>query len=106
MKLQSEIKRTLTIGGESVTFTLRRPSNQELNTFLASRHEVGKRGSLKDTSNEARGALFDKLVTGISGLEDDAGAPIGPEQKDLIPANWKAAVIFSAFEDMEIDEKN
>lgn len=106
MKLKKEIKIALTIGNESVLFTLRKPTNEELNEFLGERYEVEKKGKLKDKSLTARVALFDTLLVGVDNLTDENDNPIGPDRKDEIPANWKGSVIFKAFEDMEIDEKN
>ena len=106
MKLKKEIKIALTIAEESVLFTLRKPTNEELNEFLGERYEVEKKGKLKDKSLTARVALFDTLLTGVENLTDENDNPIGPDRKAEIPANWKGSVIFKAFEDMEIDEKN
>lgn len=106
MKLKKEIKMSLTTEDGSVTFTLRKPTNEELNEFLGDRYEVEKKGKLKDKSLTARVALFDTLLTGVDDLVDDDENPIGPDRKEEIPANWKSAVVFKAFEDMEISEKN
>lgn len=106
MKLTSEYRIELAVDKDTVVFVLRRPTNKELNDFLSDRYDVGRRGRLKDRSIEARAEFFDLLLTGIENLEDESGAPVGPEKKELIPTNWKSAVIFSAFEDIEISEKN
>ncbi len=104
MKLLKELKIPITVGGETATFTLRQPTKKELNTFMASRYEVGRRGKMRDNSLDARIDLFDSLLIGVENLEDASGAPITPDRTDEIPDNWKSAVIFQAFEDIEIGE--
>lgn len=106
MKLTNEHRVALNFGDEQVVFTLRNPSNKELNDFMASRWDIKRRGKLKDNTIEARAALFDKLLTGVENLEDTAGVPIGPDRPGEIPENWKSSVIFQLFEEVEIEEKN
>jgi len=106
MRLTNELKAKINYKGEEIVFTLKRPTNEEMNKFLSSRWAAGQRGQVRDHSQEARCDLFDKLLIGISGLEDEKGAPLTTEHKAEIPANWKASVIFNLFEDMEIDIKN
>lgn len=104
MKLSKELKISLSDGKETVVFTLRHPMKKELNKFMNSRYEVGRRGKIQDNSLNARIELFDSLLIGVENLEDASGAPINPDRKDEIPDNWKSAVIFQAFEDLEIGE--
>ena len=106
MRLTNEHRVSLTIGDESVNFTLRRPTNKELNDFLAERYDIGRKGKMRDNSLSARTAFFDLLLTEVENLEDPDGKIITPERKDEIPANWKSSVVFQAFEDIEINEKN
>jgi site-specific recombinase XerC len=106
VKLQKELKAVIAVGEENVTFTLRQPSNKELNDFLAERYEVGKRNRMKDNSTPARIEFFDKLLTGVENLVDANDQTITPAQADQIPANWKNDVIFRLFENNEIDVKN
>ncbi|MFH2073969.1 MAG: hypothetical protein ABIJ57_01290 [Pseudomonadota bacterium] len=107
MKLSAEHRVELMSGDETVTFILRQPTNKELNDFLAERYEVGRRGKMKDHSLQARIELFDLLLIAVENLEGTDGKPItGPDRKDEIPPNWKGAVIFKEFEDIEINEKN
>lgn len=97
---------TVELEGETVELSYRNPSNQELNKFLASRYETGKKGKVNDNSHEARCDFHDLLLTGVKNLEDSEGNPVTPERKDLIPANWKADIIFKKFESSDIDIKN
>lgn len=107
MKLSAEHKVGITIGDETVNFILRKPTNKELNDFLAERFEVGRKGKMKDHSLQARVDFFDTLLVRVENLEGPDGTPItGPDRKEEIPPNWKAAVIFKEFEDIEISEKN
>ena len=106
IKLQKEVEAFVTRGDEKVTFTLRQPTNKELNDFLTDRYEVGKRNQMKDHSLPARLAFFNLLLIRVDNLVDDADNPIGPEQKDLIPSTWKSAVIFQLFEDNDVAVKN
>jgi len=105
MRLTNELKASVKQGNEETVFTLKRPSNKEMNDFLAERVQAGG-GRIKDCSYEARCDLFDKLLIGISGLEDEKGAPVTVEKKSMIPSNWKAGVVFRLFESDEIDIKN
>jgi hypothetical protein len=107
LKIGSDITVDLKIGEETATFTLRQPTNEELNKFLGARYTVGGRGKqVADHSTAARGDLFDVLVTKITGVEDGGGAPVEVNRKALIPLTWKERVIFQAFEDVEVDVKN
>ena len=106
-RINKEFKGVVRYKDEEITFTLREPSNEELNTFLASRLEIGKRkDKVKDRTHEARCAFFDFLLVGVENLEDAEGVAITPQSKELIPANWKSAVIFERFETEEIEIKN
>lgn len=105
-KLTKEIRAKVKVDGEDVVFVLRKPTNEELNGCLAKRYEVSKRGKdVKDASYLARVELFDQLLTGVENLEDDNG-PITVGRKSEIPPNWKAEIVFKAFEDNEIEIKN
>lgn len=106
MRLSDEHRIDLTIAGETVTFILRDPTNRELNDFLAARYSTSRKGRLRDRSNQARAEFFDTLLTGVENLEDSDGSPVTPDKRDRIPLNWKSAVIFTEFEDVEVDEKN
>lgn len=105
-RLSREKMATVMLGDEEVKFYFREPSNKEMNDFLASRWDPGKKGKVTDNSHEARCAFFDKTLTKIENLEDADGAPVTPERKDLVPANWKADMIFKLFESAEIEVKN
>lgn len=101
MKLGKEIRINLEVGGENFTSVFRRPTNQELNEFFNERFGSDK----KSDAVQARAAFYDKLLTGIEGLEADGG-PVTPEQKDLIPEVWKSLIVFEAFENVKVSEKN
>lgn len=101
MKLTKEIRINLGVGGENFTSVFRRPTNQELNEFFNERFGSDKKGD----AVQARAAFYDKLLTGIEDLEAD-GAPVTPERKDLIPEAWKGLIVFEAFENVKVSEKN
>ncbi len=105
-RLSREREATVTVQGEEVKFYFREPSNKELNDFLSSRWTTGKKGKVDDRSHEARCEFFDKLLVRVENLEDPEGNPVTPERKELIPANWKADMVFKLFEDADIDVKN
>jgi len=108
IKLSSETKVSLLLqGDESVDFYFRKPTNKELNDFLDSRYEMGRRGKMKDNSIQARVDFFDLILTRVENLAGEDGMPITPDRKDEIPSNWKAAAIYKAFEDLDVglDEK-
>lgn len=65
-----------------------------------------RRGGIKDNTHKARCRFFDSLFTGVQNLNDPSGNPVNQETKNLIPANWKAAIILELFEDIEVDLKN
>ena len=107
MKLSNTITIKLKAGDETITFDLRRPTNQELNDFQAKRIEVDPQGrKLKDNSNEAREELFDKILLSVENLEDDIGI-ITVARKDAIPSLWKQDIIYTKIEnEVRIDTKN
>ena len=107
MKLTNTITVKLKAGDETITFELRRPTNQELNEFQAKRIEVDSQGrKLKDNSNEAREGLFDKILLSVENIEDDIGA-ITLDRKDAIPSLWKQDIIYTKIEnEVRIDAKN
>jgi hypothetical protein len=106
MKLSSEHRVGITVGDETFISILRNPTNKELNDFLEERYELGRKGKVKDHSLQARICFYDLLLTGVENLEAPDGSPVTPDRKDLIPANWKGAVIFKEFEDIDVNEKN
>ena len=107
VKIGNEIKIGLEVGGEEVLFTLREPTNDELNKFLSGRFSMSMRGKqVNDKSVEARIKFFDLLLIKVENLEDAKGNPITVENKDEIPANWKNMVILEAFENTEVSIKN
>jgi len=107
VKLGNEVKVGLEVGNEEVMFTLREPTNAELNRFLSGRFSMTMRGKqVNDKSVEARVEFFDLLVTKVSNLEDADGKPMTAEQKDKIPSNWKNLVILEAFENTGVSVKN
>lgn len=104
--LSDEITQSIEVQGEKVTFTFRQPTKEELNKFMGSRYPVDRKNRPSDNSLKARVDFFDLLIIGIDNLADKTGT-IGPDRKDAVPANWKAAVIFQAFEDVQaIDAGN
>lgn len=105
VKLGEKIKVSIVVDGEEVIFTLRQPSNEELNKFLESRYTVVGRKVL-DRSLKARCEFFDKIIEKIENLEDENGVAITVENKEKIPASWKNDVIFKTFEDTEVNIKN
>lgn len=105
VKIPEKIVMAVRVGDEEVVFTLRKPTNQELNEYLASRYEVGRRNRLKDNSLQARCEFFDLLLESVENLEDAQG-PVTVERKDAIPVTWKSDIVFRAYEDHEIDTKN
>lgn len=107
VRLGNEIKIGLEVGNEEVLFTLREPTNAELNKFLAGRFSLTMRGKqVNDKSVEARVAFFDLLITNVENLEDADGTPITADNADKIPDNWKNAVILEAFENTGVSVKN
>jgi hypothetical protein len=106
VKIQNELTARVTVDEEDVVFTLRQPTNKELNQFLSDRYEIGKKNRMKDTSLDARIGFFDKLLIKVENLVDANNVAITPERKDEIPANWKGGVIFNLFEDQDISIKN
>lgn len=105
-KLVSERKVVVTIGGEEAWFSFREPTNQELNNFLAARLDASKKGRLKDKAVRARCDFFDLLLTGVGDLEAADGTPVTPENKDIIPVNIKADIIWELFENNDVEIKN
>jgi hypothetical protein len=85
-------------------FTLRAPTNKELNDFNIERF------SLRETDRQAifdcREKFFDLLLTGIDNLKDGEDQPIAPDRKELIPQAWKSSSIFIKFETVSVDIKN
>jgi len=106
VKIQNELIGRVTVGEEEVVFTLRQPTNKELNKFLADRYEVGKKNKMRDHSLDARIGFFDLLLIKIENLVGSDDKPITPDQKDLIPLTWKAGVVFQLFEDQDISVEN
>lgn len=106
VSLGKQIKGSITVGAEEVTFTFRQPSNAELNQFLNARYQMGRRARMQDNSIEERARFFDLLLVDIENLVDAEGAAVGPDRKDLVPLNWKSGLIFTLFEDAEVSEKN
>ena len=106
-KLLNEIKASVELSDGDAVFTLRKPTNEELNNFLAKRYEVSRKGKdVRDNSLQSRVELFDQLLVKVENLEDGNGQPITTADKAQIPANWKADIIFKSFEDNEITIKN
>lgn len=102
MKIRKEIEVQV---GEDGLVVFREPTNQEWNDFVAERYPVGRHARMKDNSEGARAKLFDKLAVRFEKLEDDAGE-INIDGKDRIPMRLKASLIFTAFEQNDIDVKN
>lgn len=105
-RLSSERKASIPIGGEDVLFVFREPTNQELNKFLVARIDNSKKGKLQDKAISARCNFFDLLLTDVNILEAADGTPITPENKELIPDNIKAELIWEIFENNDVDVKN
>jgi hypothetical protein len=103
MRLGTERRIAITVNDEQVHFTLRQATNQEINQFLSARFST-KRGKFGDSSTPARCNFFDKLLTKVENLEDPSGDPVTAETKDKIPANWKASIILSLYENEEVEE--
>lgn len=104
-KLTKEIKASLKLDDGEAVLTLRQPTNQELNEFMAERYSYsGKK--MRDNSYTARAEFFDLLLTKVENLEDSEGVPITAERKELIPAHWKSNVIILQFETTDIVIKN
>lgn len=103
MKLQNKITATVNVGNEKVIFTLKRPSNQEVNEFQAKRFDIKK--------EDVMGRLFhledyfDSLLLNVENLEDETGI-VTIDRKDAIPANWKQDIIARLELDAQIDIKN
>jgi hypothetical protein len=102
MKIKKEIEVQV---GEDGLVVFREPTNEEWNAFTAERYPVGRHARMKDNSAEARAKLFDKLAVRFDKLEDEIG-PIAVEDKARIPMRLKASLIFTAFEQDDIDVKN
>jgi hypothetical protein len=104
MKFATE--RTIKIGTDGVV-VLREPTNKEWNEFSTELITMRRHGKARDASVEARGRLFDSLVTRLDNFEDDKG-PITLETKDRFLLRLKSDIIFNTFQlsESEIDEKN
>lgn len=105
-RLTNEIRATKKLNGEDVVMLLRLPTNEEVNDFLVQRYEHRGGKKMKDISYQARTEFFDLLLVKVENLEDSEGVSVTPERKELIPAHWKAEIIFNCFENNEIDIKN
>lgn len=107
MNLSSEIRRTLKVGGESFTSILKRPSNEDLNRFFSERFNSSSLSKEEEQAKTIsdRVAFYDAHLIGVLDLEAD-GKPVTVEQKGIIPDAWKSMIIFSAFEDVRVSEKN
>ena len=102
MKLTSNKK--FEVKDTDVIFTLRNPTNEEINKYYASKLDISGK-TVKDNSVQARCELFDLLLTNIENLEDDNGI-VTTDRKNAIPLKWKGEAIFKAFDESEIDLKN
>lgn len=104
-RLSKEIKASVKVGDEEVVFTLRQPTNKEINDFLGKRYQVKGR-KMDDKSVDTRIELFDTLLTDVQNLEDADGLPVTVDRKELIPGTWKNSIIFQQLESVEVDLKN
>ena len=104
-KLGNGWKAKVDLNGEKVTFDFREATNKEINEFKDARYQT-KGKKMNDKSHSAREDFFDKLCTGVHDLEDASDQPITLERISEVPAHWKHDIIFSKYEDNEIDIKN
>lgn len=102
-RLKSEFEVEVPLGGEIVSFTLRNPSNEELNNFLEARWNTA---TGEDNAYKARCEFFDKILVNVKNLEDPAGHAITHERPDAIPSQWKAFSIVKLFEKDTVNIKN
>lgn len=78
----SHMKITIPVGGEEVTFTLRRPTAKDLSKFLNSRFEQ-KRNKVVSKVYEARVAFIDAHIEDIGNASfQDASGEVRPLNKD------------------------
>jgi len=102
-------------GENNPTLIIRRPSDKEMQRFLASRWE--RKGSkVVDRTIDARREFVDALLEGCERIEIEQAdgtytdlTPNGNGWKDSIPLNWKTSLAMR-FEEQEAftgdDEKN
>lgn len=105
--MQFATERIVKIGADGVV-GLREPTNEEWNNFSAELVSFKRHGKVRDESVEARGLLFDRIVTRLDNFIDPSGAPITLETKERFPLRIKSDIIFNTFQQSEIvvDEKN
>lgn len=108
-KFQQDKRVDVEVGGETVTFIFRQPTDPEWNKYQHDAYPMGRGNALKNQSFEARCALFDKLLRGTVNLtsgEDDHQASL-EEARAEVPGHVKDKVIFRGFEDQAgVDVKN
>ena len=95
--------------GDDGVFILREPTRKEWNSYHADMSKV-RGNQVKLRLSKAKCDLFDKLVTDIKNVEDDAGE-ITVDTLDRIPPRIKEDIIDEALRkraegDEDLDEKN
>ena len=84
---------------------LRQPTPHEWNRFQEDLYPV-RRNKVTNNASKARCDLFDRLVTRIDNIGDNAG-PITLDSLERFPARLKAQIVFRMFEgDEEVEIKN
>lgn len=101
MRLTDNINVAIGVEGGEAGFTLRRPKNEELNTFLIKRW-AGKEDSHILT---VRREFFDGLFISTD-VEGPSGTSITAENMHIIPDYWKAQAIIRVFETVSVNVKN
>lgn len=99
----------INLPGGTATLTLREPTIEELNTYNGEKFNVpegAERAAVLAHQAEAQAALFDLILTAVSGLEHDDDTPIGLDRKHLIPQEWKTEAIFRRFDRTPVSIKN
>jgi len=108
-RIPNGAKFNVDLPGGVATLTLREPTIEEMNTYHGRRLNVPVDATREQAAlvyQEAQVELFDLLLTGVSGLEDDADKAIGPDRKHLIPKVWKTQAIFGRFDHSPVSLKN
>ena len=89
---------------DPAVFTLRRPTNEELNLYEIVRYSIKQEEKVKITAERVK--FFDLLLSNIEGFNHADGTPVTLDQKELIYDSWKDIAILRKFELYTIDIKN
>ena len=110
-KLSKTFRAEVIFHEEVVAFTLRTPTNEEVNEYQGSQTAVLGMEHLDEMGRDAlmrsnRYEFFDSLLDKVENLEDEDGEAIGVDRKVMIPARWKNHLILDEFDITRIKVKN